>query len=60
MEGTMLTTEQNELIKQLSQPHRIPNPVALFKFCEEAAELIVELDKKLDQSQAKRPKKTKT
>ena len=60
MEGTMLTNEQNELIKQLSQPHRIPNPVALFKFCEEAAELITELDKKLDQSQAKRPKKTKT
>ena len=56
----MLTTEQNELIKQLSQPHRIPNPIALFKFCEEAAELIVELDKKLDQSQAKRPKKSKT
>lgn len=56
----MLTTEQNELIKQLSQPHRIPNPVALFKFCEEAAKLIVELDKKLDQSQIKRPKKLKT
>lgn len=60
MEGTMLTKEQNELIKQLSLPHRVPNPVALFKFCEEAAELIVELDKKLDQSQAKKPKKLKT
>lgn len=56
----MLTKEQNELIKQLSLPHRVPNPVALFKFCEEAAELIVELDKKLDQSQAKKPKKLKT
>jgi hypothetical protein len=60
MEGTMLTNEQNELIKYLSNPHRVSNPNALFKFCEEAAELITELDKKLDQSQAKRPKKTKT
>ena len=56
----MLTNEQNELIKQLSQPHRISNPLALFNFCEEAAKLIVDLDKKLDQFQAKRPKKTKT
>ena len=59
MEGTMLTTEQKELIKQLSQPHRISNPLALFNFCEEAAKLIMELDKKLDQFQAKKPKKTK-
>ena len=60
MEGTMLTAEQKELVERLSLPHRVPNPVALFNFCEQAAELITELDKKLDQSQGKRSKKSKT
>lgn len=59
MEGTMLTNEQNELIKHLSNPHRVNNPNALFKFCEDAAKLITELDEKLDQSLVKKPKKTK-
>lgn len=56
----MLTIEQKELVERLSLPHRVPNPVALFKFCEQAAELIIDLDKKLDQSQAKKPSKSKT
>jgi len=60
MEGTMLTIEQKELVERLSSPHRVPNPVALFKFCEQAAELIIDLDKKLDQSQAKKTSKSKT
>ena len=56
----MLTAEQKELVERLSLPHRVPNPVALFNFCEQAAELITELDKKLGQSQGKRSKKSKT
>ena len=60
MEGTMLTAEQKQLVEKLSLPHRVPNPVALFNFCTQAAELITELDKKLDQSQGKKPKKSKT
>ena len=44
----MLNDKQINLVHLLSQPHRISNPRAMMKACEDAAKLIEEMDAELD------------
>jgi hypothetical protein len=51
----MLNDKQINLVHLLSQPHRISNPRAMMKACEDAAKLIEEMDAELDA--LKKPKR---
>jgi hypothetical protein len=50
-----MNDEIKDIIRQLRQPHRVPNPVALFKICEKAADIIESLSSK---PKTGRPKST--
>lgn len=40
MEDHMLDEQTKELVRNLNNPHRVTNIMALFKFCEQAATII--------------------
>jgi|TARA_B110000977_G_scaffold141698_1_gene179767 hypothetical protein len=48
----MLDDDTKELVRNLSSPHRVLNPVALFKFCERAATIIQDQAAALHQAAA--------
>lgn len=55
-----MTEEQfKELIRILTQPHRVQNVFALFKHCEEAAELLQAQRHELEELRLKAPKPKK-
>lgn len=54
-----MTDEQKEIVRQLGQPHRVPNVFALFKTCEKAAELIQQLIEKNEAAKAKPARRSK-
>lgn len=58
----MTNEEFKELIRILTQPHRVQNVFALFKHCEEAAELLQAQKSELEELRLKtpKPKKAKT
>ena len=58
----MLNDKQINLVHLLSQPHRISNPRAMMKACEDAAALIQSMDAELDalKSKPKRASKAKS
>lgn len=53
----MLDDKQLNLVHLLSQPHRISNPRAMMKACEDAAALIQQMDAELDA--LKKPKRAR-
>jgi len=48
----MLDDDTKDLVRNLSSPHRVLNPVALFKFCERAATIIQDQAAELHQAAA--------
>lgn len=50
----MLSDKNLSLVHLLSQPHRISNPRAMMKACEDAAVLIKDMDAELDALKAKK------
>lgn len=59
----MKEPEFKELIRILTQPHRVQNVFALFKHCEEAATLLQQQKAKISQLEAallEKPKKATT
>ena len=52
----MTDEEFKELIRILTQPHRVQNVFALFKHCEEAAELLQTQRSELEELRLKAPK----
>lgn|GEM_PF-2408888 len=57
-----MNDEIKNIVRQLRQPHRVPNPLALFKICEKAADIIESLsveDKSLEIVGIKTRKTTK-
>lgn len=55
----MTDEEFKELIRILTQPHRVQNVFALFKHCEEAAELLQAQRSELEELRLKAPKPKK-
>ncbi len=55
----MTEPEFKELIRILTQPHRVQNVFALFKHCEEAATLLQQQRAKISQLEAAVPEKPK-
>jgi hypothetical protein len=49
MEDHMLDDQTKELVRNLNNPHRVTNIMALFKFCEQAATIIQEQSAQLHQ-----------
>jgi hypothetical protein len=49
MEDHMLDDQTKELVRNLNNPHRVTNIMALFKFCEQAAAIIQEQSAQLHQ-----------
>ena len=45
----MLDEQTKELVRNLNNPHRVTNIMALFKFCEQAATIIQEQSAQLHQ-----------
>lgn len=45
----MLDDQTKELVRNLNNPHRVTNIMALFKFCEQAATIIQEQSAQLHQ-----------
>ena len=45
----MLDDQTKELVRNLNNPHRVTNIMALFKFCEKAATIIQEQSAQLHQ-----------
>lgn len=58
----MLDDQTKELVRNLNNPHRVVNIMALFKFCEQAATIIqdqaVELHRAAADALEAQPKKT--
>lgn len=50
-----MNDEIKDIIRQLRQPHRVPNPVALFKICEKAADIIESLSEKPEVKRGRKP-----
>ena len=50
-----MNDEIKNIIRQLRQPHRVPNPLALFKICEKAADIIESLSEKPEVKRGRKP-----
>ena len=50
-----MNDEIKDIVRQLRQPHRVPNPLALFKICEKAADIIESLSEKPEVKRGRKP-----
>lgn len=55
-----MTEDVQEMIQRLRLAHRIHNPVATLRMCDEAADMISDLASRLEAAEAKRATARKT